>query len=170
MEWSDIIVESLKVSEHNIVSYVPDKITWQVLSKLENDTYFHMVPAAREDEAIGIAVGVYAANKRCAVFMQSSGIGNCINALGSLCIPFRIPMPIFVSIRGELGEFNEAQVPVGKAVAPILDTLGLQHFSPTRKDDLQPMLDGAMQLTYATRLPVGILLPTLLTGGKHAQT
>ena len=169
MEWTDVIVESLKASQHDIVSYVPDRVTWRVLSKLEADPYFHMVPTAREDEAIGIAAGAYAANKRAAVFMQSSGLGNCINALGSLCIPFRIPMPIFVSIRGELGEFNEAQVPVGKAVGPILETLGLQHFTPTRKEELQALLDGAIELTYAGRLPVGVLLPTLLTGGKRAQ-
>ena len=170
MEWADIVVESLKSNQLHIVSYVPDKVTWRVLSKLESDPTFRVVPAAREDEAIGIIAGAYAANERGAVFMQSSGLGNCVNALGSLCIPFRIPVPMFISIRGELGEFNMAQVPVGKAVAPILDALGLQHFALYRKEELLPILDGAIELSYAGRLPVGLLLSTLLTGGKLAES
>ena len=170
MEWTDAVVESLRANQLHIVAYVPDKVTWRVLSKLESDPTFCMVPAAREDEAIGIVAGAYAANKRGAVFMQSSGMGNCVNALGSVCIPFRIPVPMFISIRGELGEFNMAQVPVGKAVAPILDALSLQHFALDRKEEMLTVLDGAIKLTYAGRLPVGVLLSTSLTGGKHAQS
>ena len=170
MDWADTVVESLKSNQLHIVSYVPDKVTWRVLSKLESDPTFRVVPATREDEAIGIVAGAYAANRRGAVFMQSSGLGNCVNALGSLCIPFRVPMPMFISVRGELGEFNMAQVPVGKAVGPILDTLGLQHFALSRKEDLSEILDGAIKLTFAGRLPVGVLFSTLLTGGKLAQS
>ena len=166
MDWTDIVVESLKANELNIVAYVPDVVTWRVLGKLESDPAFRMVSAAREDEAIGIVAGAYAARKRGTVFMQSSGFGNCANALGSLCIPYRIPIPMFISVRGELGEFNMAQVPIGKAVAPTLDALGLQHFAPSREDELRTVLEGAIQLCYAGRLPVGVLLSTLLTGGK----
>ena len=170
MDWTDIVVEPLKSNQLDIVAYVPDTVTWRVLDKLESDTAFRVVPASREEEAIAIVAGAYAAGKRGAVFMQSSGFGNCINVLGSLCIPYRIPLPMFISMRGGLGEFNMAQVPVGKAVAPILDTLGLQHFAPTRKEELSTVLDGAIQLCYSGRLPVGVLLPTLLTGGKRGPT
>ena len=124
-EWPDIVVESLRRHDLEIISYVPDVVTWKVLSRLERDPAFRIVPTAREDEAIGIVAGAYAARKRGAVFMQSSGFGNCVNALGSLCIPYRIPVPMFISIRGGLGEFNMAQIPMGKAVAPILDAMGL---------------------------------------------
>ena len=93
--------------------------------------------------------GAYAAGKRGAVFMQSSGFGNCINALSSLCIPSLIPFPMFVSLRGDLGEHNVAQIPGGRAVAPIVDALGLQHFSPTCEEELPTVLNGAIQLCYA---------------------
>ena len=166
MYWADTVIESLKASELGIVAYVPDAVTWRVLSRLEDDPYFHVVPTSREDEAIGIVSGAYAAGKRGAVFMQSSGFGNCINALSSLCIPSLIPFPMFVSLRGDLGEHNVAQIPGGRAVAPIMDALGLQHFSPTREEELPTVLNGAIQLCYAGRLPVGLLLTTLLTGGK----
>jgi sulfopyruvate decarboxylase alpha subunit len=170
MSWPDIIIQSLREHDVRLIAYVPDSVTWRVLSKLEDDPTFRLVPATREDEAMGIIAGAYAAKKRGAVFMQSGGLGNCVNALGSLCIPDRIPFPMFITLRGELGEFNMAQIPLGKAVAPILDVLGLQHFTPTREEELRTMLDGAIQLCYAGRLPVGLLLSTLLTGGKDGAS
>ena len=89
-----IIIESLKENDVSLIAYVPDGVTWQVLSKIEQDPYFKMVPATREEDNLGIVAGAYAANLRGAVFMQSSGFGNCLNALGSFCIPFRIPFPM----------------------------------------------------------------------------
>lgn len=167
MSWPEIVTESLKENEVAIVTYVPDVITWRVLSRLERDPYFRVVPAAREEEAIGIVAGVCAAKKRGAVFMQSSGFGNCINALASLCIPWRIPFPIFISLRGEPGEFNAAQVRGGRAVRPILDILGLQHFTLTQEEELKRTVTGAIELCYADRLPIALLFSTLLTGGKR---
>ena len=166
MSWPEIVIQSLKEHEVNFIAYVPDVVIWRILGKLENDPYFRVVAAAREEEAMGIIVGAYAAKKRGAVFMQSSGFGNCINALGSLCIPWRIPFPIFISLRGESGEFNPAQVPMGKAVRPILDALGLRHFTLTQGEEVGKVVLGAMDQCYSQRLPVGVLLSTTLTGGK----
>ncbi len=115
---------------------------------------------------MGIIAGAYAAKKRGAVFMQSSGLGNCINALGSMCIPWRIPLPFFISMRGESGEFNPAQTPMGRAVRPILDALGLRHFTLNQGEGLEKVVMEAMDQCYSHLLPVGVLLSTVLTGGK----
>lgn len=166
MSWPEIVIQSLKDHEVNIIAYVPDVVTWRILSKLENDPYFRVVPAAREEEAMGIIAGAYAAKKRGAVFMQSSGLGNCINALGSICIPWRIPLPFFISMRGESGEFNPAQMPMGRAVRPILEALGLQYFTLNQGEGLEKVVMEAMDQCYSHLLPVGVLLSTVLTGGK----
>jgi sulfopyruvate decarboxylase alpha subunit len=166
MGWPEIVMQSLKDHEVNIIAYVPDVVIWRILSKLENDPYFRVVPAAREEEAMGIIVGAYAAKKRGAVFMQSSGLGNCINALGSMCIPWRIPFPFYISMRGESGEFNPAQMPMGKAVRPILDAMGLAHFTLDKGEELEKVVMEAMDQCYSHLLPVGVLLSTILTGGK----
>lgn len=166
MSWPEIVIQSLKDHEVNIIAYVPDVVTWRILSKLENDPYFRVVPAAREEEAMGIIAGAYAAKKRGAVFMQSSGLGNCINALGSMCIPWRIPLPFFISMRGESGEFNPAQMPMGRAVRPILEALGLRYFTLNQREGLEKVVTEAMDQCYSHLLPVGVLLSTALTGGK----
>ena len=169
MEWPDIIVQCLKKNQINVIAYVPDAIVWRVLEKIQPDPFFRMVRATREDEAVGVVAGAYLGGQRGAVFMQNSGLGNCINAFTSLCIAARVPVPMFINMRGDLGEQNLAQVPMGRSLRPIMDALGLQHFTPTRQDDVEKTVDGALKVCYTGRLPVGVLLSTLLTGGKYAR-
>ena len=168
MSWAELLVQCLKDSQVSLAAYVPDISIHQATRLMEDDPYFRLVSAAREEEAIGIAVGAYAAGRNAAVFMQSSGFGNCINALGSLCIPHRVPIPMFINLRGELGEFNIAQVALGRATRPILDILGLPHYTLTTDENMDRIVKGAIQLCYSSRQPVAVCLTPLLHGGKIA--
>ena len=168
MNWAERIVRCLKESQISLVSYVPDINIQDVTRLMADDPAFHVVSATREEEAIGIAVGSYAVGRNSAVFMQSSGFGNSVNAIGSLCIPFRVPIPLFINLRGELGKFNIAQVAMGRGTRPILDVLGLPHYTLTEERDMDRIVKGAIQLCYASRQPVALCLTPLLHGGKIA--
>ncbi len=168
MNWAETIVQSLKNWDTSLIAYVPDISIDQVTSLIEADPFFHLVSASREEEAIGIAVGSYAVGRNAAVFMQSSGFGNSVNALASLCIPARIPIPMFINLRGGVGEFNIAQVAMGRTTRPILDLLGLVHFTLEDENRLDTLLDGALKLCHANRQPVAICLTQMLHGGKLA--
>ena len=168
MDWTEIIIDSLKQSDTTLIAYVPDISIDRVTSKIDDDPYFQLVPATREEEAIGIAVGAYATGRNSAVFMQSSGFGNSINAIASLCIPARTPIPIFMNMRGGPGEFNIAQVPMGRATRPILDELGLVHFTLDDEYNMDKIVNGAIKLCHANRQPVAICMTQLLHGGKLA--
>ena len=168
MPWAETIVEALKKWDTSLVAYVPDISIHQVTSLIDADPYFHLVSASREEESIGVAVGAYATRRNSAVFMQSSGFGNCINAVASLCIPYRTPIPFFINMRGGTGEFNIAQVPMGRATRPILDQLGLVHFTIDDEYRMDELVDGALKLCYANRQPVAICLTQMLHGGKLA--
>ena len=168
MDWTEIIIDSLKLSDTSLIAYVPDISIDRVTSKIDEDPYFHLVSATREEEAVGIAVGAYATGRNSAVFMQSSGFGNSINAIASLCIPARTPIPIFMNMRGGPGEFNIAQVPMGRATRPILDQLGLVHFTLDDEYNMDKIVNGAIKLCHANRQPVAICMTQLLHGGKLA--
>ena len=168
MAWNDIIVQGLKDWDISLAAYVPDVSIDRVTRLIESDPFFRLVAATREEEAVGVAVGAYATGRNAAVFMQSSGFGNSINAIASLCIPARTPIPIFLNLRGGPGEFNIAQVPMGRAVRPILDTLGLVHFTLEDEYRMAEVVSGALKLCYANRQPVAICLTQLLHGGKLA--
>jgi len=168
MDWAETILMALKESETSLVVYVPDISIHQVTKLIDDDDYFHLVSATREEEAIGIASGAYAVGRNSAVFRQSSGFGNCLNALASLCIPCRIPIPMFINLRGEVGEFNIAQVAMGRATRPILDVLGITHYTLDSDDRLMQRVSGALTLCHSSRQPLALCLTPMLHGGKLA--
>ncbi len=168
MAWAETMVDALKESETSLIAYVPDISIDRVTSLIQQDSYFHLVSATREEEAIGIAVGAHAVGRNAAVFMQSSGFGNCVNALASLCIPARTPIPFFINLRGEIGEFNIAQTAMGRATKPILDTFGITHYTLTDEYRLDALLKGGIKLCHAARQPVAFCMTPLLHGGKLA--
>ncbi|MBV9355711.1 MAG: hypothetical protein JO023_09305 [Chloroflexi bacterium] len=110
--------------------------------------------------------GLYLGGQRGAMLVQSSGLGNALNALGSLAAAYRIPIPMLISLRGELGEFNPAQLVMGRAVPGCLSALGLQHLTLRREDELDVLLTGALKTCYTAEEPFGILLSAQLTGWK----
>ena len=61
-------------------------------------------------------------------------------------------------------------MPVGKAVRPILEALGLRHFTLNQGEEVGKVVMGAMDACYSHRLPVGVLLSTILTGGKRGAS
>ena len=168
MNWAECLVQCLKDAQISLIAYVPDISIDRVTRLMEDDPFFHVVSGTREEECIGIAVGAYAAGCNSAVFMQSSGFGNSINALGSLCIPHRVPIPFFINLRGQLGEFNICQVALGRATRPILDILALPDYTLTEERDMEQVVKGAIQLCYSSRQPVTICLTPQLHGGKIA--
>jgi sulfopyruvate decarboxylase TPP-binding subunit len=95
--------------------------------------------------------------------LQSSGLGNSLNALTSLLLPYKIPVLIIISIRGDAGEWNDAQVPMGRAVRPICDAIGLPHATAETPDSTAETIRLIGQTAFGTRLPSVCLLPRRLT-------
>ena len=168
MTWAEDMVQCLKDSEVSFIAYVPDISIHEVTKLIEEDPYFHLVSATREEEAIGIAAGAYAVGRNAAVFMQSSGLGNSINAIASLCIPCRLPIPMFINLRGELGEINIAQVAMGRSVRPILDVFGLPHYTLDNPKEVKRIVPGALKLCYSSRAPLALCMTPLLHRGAIA--
>lgn len=121
------------------------------------------IVATREEEAFGIAAGLYLGGHRPAVMLQSSGLGNSLNALTSLLVPYQIPVVAVISMRGEAGEWNAAQVPMGRAVRPILEAIGLVHATVASGDEAAATVRAVAQTAFGTRLPGACLLPRRLT-------
>ena len=122
--------------------------------------------ATREEEAFGIAAGLYLGGKRPTVMLQSSGLGNSINALTSLVAPYQIPSLIVISMRGDETEWNPAQVPMGRAVAPILDAIEIPHETLDSADRAAEMVTRAGKNAFETRRAHACLLPRRITVPK----
>lgn len=164
--WSKHMADVLRRNGIRLFATVPDYIVTQVLDHLWSDSQCRVVTVCREEEGLGLLSGGFMAGQRGALVMQNSGLGNCVNTLGSLNVASQIPVVLVISHRGDLGEFNPAQVPVGQAVGRILDALDIRYIVPRSIADLEAQGDGLIKLAYTRGLPVAFLLPPELTGGK----
>ena len=144
--------------------YVPDNPLSHVLAILASDyTDVETTIATREEEAFGIAAGLHLGGARPTVMLQSSGLGNSINALSSLVVPYQIPMLVVISMRGDAGEWNAAQVPMGRAVRSILEALTIPHASPASAGEVEATVAGIGRTAFSTRQVGACLLPRRVT-------
>jgi sulfopyruvate decarboxylase alpha subunit len=158
------VVGALKASGVRYVTHVPDTPLGHLLRLMEPDPAFDVTTATREEEAVGIAAGIAVGGGRPVVMMQTSGLGNALNALASVVVPYQIPMVLLISQRGEAGEWNVAQVPGGRLVRPALEAMGIQHFALERDDEVDRTVRAAADLAFGTRFPTALILSKLLTG------
>jgi sulfopyruvate decarboxylase subunit alpha len=164
--WARTILDAFRAEDIRNLVFLPDTVMGRLLALAEEDPFFRLVGVHREEEAVGILSGLFLGNQRGAMLIQSSGLGNTLNALGSLAMAYRIPFPLLVSLRGELGEFNPAQLHMGRGVPGCLDALGIRHITLHSETNLETILSGALKTCYTAEEPFGVLLSALLTGWK----
>jgi len=169
MEWETHFARALKAASIQMVSYVPDEVTADLLTLLEQDEALTVVPVTREEEGVAVLAGGYLGGKRGALILQGSGLGNSLNALGSLAVAAQIPMLLVISERGRLGEFNPAQIPLGRAAPAILEALGIQSFTIAAQEDIEAIVGGSVNLAFSGGVPTAVFLTPRLTGGKHPR-
>lgn len=130
----------------------------------------HYVPAVNEGAALAIAAGAELAGRRTAVLIQNSGLGNLINPLSSLVLPYRIPVTVFMTLRGWPDpDGDEPQHALtGVSTQPILDQHGVPHWVLTdRAGHLREVMDRADE-ARSRREPSFVLLPAGLLGTDGA--
>jgi len=164
--WDEIVLRSLKQSEVKLITYVPDRVLTPLIKGIHADSYFTAFATTREEEAVGIVTGAWMGGLRGAVLMQTSGFATLPNAIASLAVPSQIPLLMFISERGTLGEFNLGQALVARTMRPVLDSLAVEHHTLTRLDEVEFIIERSIRQAVATQAPVAFILSPLLTGGK----
>lgn len=126
-----------------------------------SDSYFFRLPLTREEEGVGISAGAALGGRRPAMIVQSSGVGNMINALMSLTRYYELPLAIFVSHRGVYKEGIEAQVPMGSAITGLFDACGIGHTAINSIGDLEKISSVLDSLYLDGRVHAFLLSPAL---------
>jgi sulfopyruvate decarboxylase subunit alpha len=164
--WAAGVCAGVHAAGSRHVLYVPDNPLSHVVRTFEQEYEdVRLVVATREEEAFGIAAGLYLAGARPTVMLQSSGLGNSLNAITSLMLPYQIPVLMIVSMRGDASEWNAAQVPMGRAVTAILEAVGIPHLILDAAASTEAAVRVAGLTAFATRLAGACLLARRMTGG-----
>jgi sulfopyruvate decarboxylase subunit alpha len=162
--WAEGVCAGLYAVGSRHVVYVPDNPLSHVIRVLhESYADVRTTIATREEEAFGIAAGLYLGGARPTVMLQSSGLGNSLNALTSLLLPYQIPVLTIVSMRGDAGEWNSAQVPMGRAVAPICAAIGMPFAMAESPETTASAVQLVGQTAFGTRIAGLCQLPRRIT-------
>jgi len=168
VDWPLEIHRLLAAAKVGIVGYVPDAGHKRLIELCHAERSMRAVPLTTEEEGIGLATGAWLGGERCVLLMQSSGVGNIINALGTVkeC---RIPLPMLITMRGEYGEFNPWQVPMGQATPAVLEAMGVVVQPVREAADVPAAVDAALRLAYNSYVAVALLISQCVIGIKSFQ-
>lgn len=167
-DWPAEIHRELSAADVRIVGYVPDAGHKRLIELCQGDVGMRTVVLTSEEEGIGLAAGAWLGGERCALLMQSSGVGNVINALG-MVRECRFPLLTIVTMRGQQGEFNPWQVPMGQATPAALETMGTIVHRADSADDVAPTVNAALRLSYKSYASVAVLISQRVIGIKSFE-
>jgi len=166
--WPEEIHRELSAAGVRVVGYVPDAGHKRLIELCQADKNMRAVVLTTEEEGIGLAAGAWLGGQKSVMLMQSSGVGNVVNVLG-MVRECRFPLVTLVTMRGEQGEFNPWQVPMGQAVRPVLEAMGTVVHAPATADDIVPTVNAALRLAYNSYASVAVLIPQRVIGIKSFQ-
>ena len=116
---------------------------------------------ANEGNAIAVASGYnLATGKIPAVFMQNSGLGNCINPLTSLTNKevYSVPMILLIGWRGEPGIIDEPQhLLPGKILKNQLDLINIPYFVINHETNISEAVDRMVRKANKLKSPVALI-------------
>ena len=166
--WPEAIHRELAAAQIRVVGYVPDAGHKRLIELCQSDNSMRAVVLSTEEEGVGLAAGAWLGGERSVLLMQSSGVGNVINALGTIkeC---RFPLVAIVTMRGEEGEFNPWQVPMGQATRAVLEAMGTIVQRPASAQEIAPTVNAALRLAYNSYASVAVLIPQRVIGIKSFQ-
>lgn len=164
-DWSRNVFDKLAAAGVTLFSYVPDFGNTSLVEMADADNRTRTVLLSSEQEGVALCAGADLVGARGVLLMQSSGVGNCPNML-SLVRGGRFPMLMIVTMRGDYGEQNPWQYPMGQAVVPVLEAMGIQCIRVERDDELDQATDAAISAAFAAGQGVALILTQKFLGAK----
>jgi sulfopyruvate decarboxylase TPP-binding subunit len=155
------IIAAIKASDIEFLLSVPDIVTSEgLLRPLARDPKIRHVRVCKEDECIGIAMGLAMTDKRALILIQHTGLLDSINAVRGVAVEYRQPICMMVGLlQREPERPPRESVRYGvRIVQPILDAMGITHHLIERDADvskIKPAIDHAYQQSQPVVLLIG---------------
>ena len=163
--WNDDIYDALVEAGVRQVGFVPDAGHKRLIERCLGNPDMRAVSLSTEEEGIALLGGAWLGGDKGVMLMQSSGVGNCINML-SLTKTCQFPLVMLVTMRGEWGEFNNWQVPMGRSTQAPLELSGVACYRCDRPEEVADTVRTGIRYAYYTNQAVAVLLGQRLIGAK----
>jgi sulfopyruvate decarboxylase TPP-binding subunit len=163
--WQDELYDLLRRNNITQFAYVPDAGHRILIDRSLADPGVRSVALTTEEEGVALMAGADLGGARGVLLMQSSGAGNCVNML-SLIKGGHFPFLTLLSMRGDFGEGNPWQFPMGQAVEPVLSAIGVICLRVERPEEVIPTVSAALTMVFQGGNAVAVLLTQKLLGAK----
>jgi sulfopyruvate decarboxylase alpha subunit len=164
-DWSADVFKEMKARDIKTIATIPDGGLTSLLKMVVADKDMRLVTLSTEEEGIGVVTGQWLGGARAMIAMQSSGVGNCINALG-IPVTMRTPCLMLVTMRGQWGEFNPWQVPMGQATRTVLEAVGVRCFPVERAEEIGEVFAAAADIAFNSTVSAAVLVSQRVIGAK----
>jgi sulfopyruvate decarboxylase alpha subunit len=164
--WPAEVFAVLKDFDVRQVPYVPDGGLIELIHAVQGDPQMRDIALTTEEEGVAVAAGAWLGGQRAALLMQSSGVGTCVTML-SLIRTCRFPFLTLVTMRGEWGEFNPWQVPMGQATPACFEMMGVQLLRVEHAEEAAATVRAGAMTAYEGGSAVAVLLSQRLIGSKR---
>ena len=164
-DWRDQIFEVFQNHDIKQVYHVPDAGHSRLIERCQRSNEMHTVALTTEEEGIALAAGAHLGGQRSVLLMQSSGVGNTVNLMG-LTKTLRFPFLTLITMRGDYGEFNSWQYPMGQATPKVLEAMGVLLYSVEDASEVKAIVDAAARSAFQGGQAVAVLLRQKLIGIK----
>jgi sulfopyruvate decarboxylase alpha subunit len=164
-QWPDAIFDVLCSAGVTQVAYVPDAGHARLIALCHANSAMHSVALTTEEEGVALLAGAWLGGARGVLLMQSSGVGNCINML-SVVAECRFPLLVIITMRGEWGEFNPWQMPMGQGVAGALGNAGVIVHHVDDAGDVAATVAAASELAFNAFRAVAVSISQRIIGTK----
>jgi sulfopyruvate decarboxylase alpha subunit len=166
--WQDRVHAALRAGGVTQVGYVPDAGHARLIEICHADPGMHAIPLTSEEEGVGLAAGAWLGGARTALLMQSSGVGNLMNALG-MARECAFPLVLLVTMRGEEDETNPWQVPVGSAASALLGEMGVHVVRAGVADAVPLAVSEALERAWGAESMEAVLIAQRVIGVKRFE-
>ena len=163
--WPDEIFHALLEADVRQVGYVPDSGHARLIEMCRAEPGMAAVPLTSEEEGVALVAGAWLGGQRGALLMQSSGVGNCVNML-ALTRTCRFPLLMLVTMRGQSGETNPWQLPMGQIAGDVLRLSGVIVHGVEAAEDAGETVAAAARTAFDAQAAAAVLIAQHVIGVK----
>src|SRR4029077_4775552 len=143
---------------------LPDDWVSDLIDAIDQDDRFRLVPVNREESAVGLGSGACFAGLPARALMGASGLMTLIYAITKINYTYHIPLFIFTTLRGAIGDPRAHHISNGLYLTKLMDTISLPYLIVEEQKTIQRIPDAFKHSQVMNRPVVVAFTEAVLRG------
>ena len=152
----ETLIEEFRKNDVTHVITVPDSETNYLYELMLKQPWLDVVPVSREEETMGVALGLNIAGKVPVCLIQNTGMMESGDSLRGMALEAGFPLVLIIGYRGwtRRGVITDS---AAKYIEPFLHSFSVNYYF-VKQDDDGPRISTAFQEARTTKRPVAVLI------------